>query len=578
MIRSSIDALWDRWANFHPFVRFLMFVAAVALVGLLAVKPGYRAFKAWRLERNLVAAKVAVEDVRMDEARDLSLSVLNAGYQRIEAYRILEKSTASLRDPRHESVARALIFHPEGSAEDRLNGFRGIALESPMGLVGQIWTQLSPENRQDPAFATVFAERLIVGNHLGEAASVLLAVPQAARTVEVERQLVRILIDSGKADGCNEAQRLIAARFPTSEAEASGWLDLLEKIPPLDLQANTLESIRTWLKATADTNPARKALLLARLDYAADFPRRAAIFEESIGRWKESDPQALAGFLVDLGLYERLLEIYPPDRLAGHPELFHPVLKALESTGAWEQVLPLLDAHAQDLPKHERLAHRAMAAARTGDSAGKVREWDAAINAARSSRQGDAFLALHRIAGAAGMQSEAEQAMVEAIRRGRGPLPLYSKLKPLLNSLAAQGNEVTLLEICAIYLPFEPGNPVLLTQYSYLACLSDRVEPATILQSMELLGKALPNELPVQMVLATAYLCVGQPAKAADTLDRLKFDANQLSPSYRAVFLTTQVLTRRITAADPKIAGFPWSSLMPSERRKFSGLIRSAAP
>jgi tetratricopeptide (TPR) repeat protein len=578
MIRPSINALWDRWADFHPFVRFLLFVAALALVGLLAVKPGYRAFKAWRLERNLAAAKVAVEDVRMDEARDLSLTVLRAGDPRIEAYRILEKSTASLRDPRHESVALALIFHPEGADEDRLNGFRGIAPEAPLGLVGQIWTQLSPETQQDPDFAAVFADRLIAGNRLGEAASVLLAVPQAARTAEVERQLVRVLIGSGKADGYDEAQRLIAAKFPTGETEASGWLDLLEKIPPLALKAKTLEPIRTWLGKTAGTHPARKALMLARLDYASDFPRRAVIFDEAIRRWKESDPQALAGFLVDLGLYQRLLEVYPPDRLAGHPGLFPLVLDALERTGAWEQVPPLLDAHGQDLPKHELLAHRAMAAARTGDYAGKVREWDAAINEARSSRQGDALLKLSRIAGAAGMQGEAEQALVEAIRRGRGPLPLYSELKPLLNSLAAQGNEGALLEICATYLPFEPGNPVLLTQYSYLACLSDRVEPATILQSMELLGKALPNELPVQMVLATAYLCVGRPGKAADTLDHLKFDPEQLSPSYQVVFLTTQVLMRRITAEDPKITGFPWSSLMPSERRKFSGLIRSAAP
>jgi hypothetical protein len=205
-----------------------------------------------------------------------------------------------------------------------------------------------------------------------------------------------------------------------------------------------------------------------------------------------------------------------------------------------------------------------------------VRDWNAAINEARSLRQGNALLDLHQIAHAAGLQDQADQAMVEAIRRGRGPLPLYSELKPLLLSLEAQGRDNILLEICATYLAFEQRNPVLLTQYSYLACLSDRVDPAMILQSLQLLGAALSDELPVQMVLATAYLCNGQADMAAETLDNIDFIPDQLSPSFRAIFLTTQVVSGRLARTDRAITEFPWNSLLPSERRKFTSLIRSA--
>ena len=163
---------------------------------------------------------------------------------------------------------------------------------------------------------------------------------------------------------------------------------------------------------------------------------------------------------------------------------------------------------------------------------------------------------------------------MEAIRCGRGPLPLYADLKPLLSSLAQQGQDKTLLEICAIYLPFESANPVLITQLAYLACLNQLIDPMTVLAAMEHLATGFPKEVPIQCVLATAYLCNGQTAKAAQTLDALQLDPAKLSPGYQAAFLTIQVLAGRIARDDARITGFVWKSLLPSERKKFSELIR----
>ena len=176
------------------------------------------------------------------------------------------------------------------------------------------------------------------------------------------------------------------------------------------------------------------------------------------------------------------------------------------------------------------------------------------------------------------MDKEAEQAMVEAIRCGRGPLPLYADLKPLLSSLAQQGKDKILLEICAIYLPFEPANPVLITQLAYLACLNQLLDPETVLAAMEHLAKGFPNEVPIQCVLATAYLCNDQHAKAAATLDRLQLDPARLSPGYQAAFLTIQARSGRIPMDDPRITGMSWKSLLPAERKKFGDLLRAAVP
>ena len=124
----------------------------------------------------------------------------------------------------------------------------------------------------------------------------------------------------------------------------------------------------------------------------------------------------------------------------------------------------------------------------------------------------------------------------------------------------------------------EPGNPVLLTQYAYLACLNNLADAKTIIKAMTPLATAFPKEMPIQCVLATAYLCDGQDAKAAETLDPLNLDPAKLAPGYRAVFLTTQVRNHRLAKDDPQITPFPWKSLQPSERKKFSELIRSAEP
>lgn len=578
MLRSVICSIHDRWVNLHLFVRFLFLAAVVAAIGLWAVKPGYRVFKGWRLERNLAAARVAMDASRMDEARDLSLTVLQAGDPRIEAFRILEKSTASLRDPRHGDIARALISHPEGTDEDRLNGFLGMVLEMPLGVVGQAWAALPAACQKDPRFALAFGGRLIAERRLGEAASVLLAVPEEARDGAVKRSLIRVLIGSGKREGFDEAQRLIAGNFPADGAEGPAWLDLLEEIPPAGLRENLLGPVRSRLAELAAGDPPRVALMLARMDYAAQFASRAAVLEAAVGRWKDVAPERVAGFLSQLGLHQLLLDSIPVARVGEHPGLLPLLLEALEETGAWQQVAPLLDAHGPLLPKAEELAHRAVLVSHTGNASGLNQAWAAALDEAKASPQTGTLLKLHRLAADAGMAAEAEQALVEAIRLGRGPLPLYADVKPLLGSLQQQGRENVLLEICAIYLRFEPGNPVLLTQYAYLACLNDLADPATVLKALLPMAEAFPKETPIQMVLATVYLCAGQNDRAAAILDPLQLDPASLPPAYRATLLASRVLNRKLPKSDPLVTEFPWKSLLPSERKKFSELIRSAGP
>ena len=98
MLARATEKWHGHWADINPWLRFLIVAAVLAVLGLIAGKPAYQKFKDWRLARNLAAAKVAVTEERMEDARDLSLTVLRAGDPQIETFRVLEKSMGALRD------------------------------------------------------------------------------------------------------------------------------------------------------------------------------------------------------------------------------------------------------------------------------------------------------------------------------------------------------------------------------------------------------------------------------------------------------------------------------------------------
>lgn len=576
MTRDFITLFLHRWANLPHFARLLLWAVFLGGAGLLVFKPTHRWFRQWRVERNLEGAREAVTKTRMQEARDLSLSVLQTGDPRIDAVRILEASMAALQDPRHEQIARALITHPEGTDEDRLTGFRSVVENAPLGLVGQSWVALPENCRKDPRFAQVFAERLIDSKRFGEAASVLLSVPPDLRDPAVNRSLIRVLIGSGKKDGFDEAQRLIATGFPETGCEQEPWFDLLESIPPLCLQGGLLQPIRSRLESSTVGSPARRSLMLSRLEYATRFSERSAILTQIQASWANKEPVETAKFLQTLGLHQTLLTTYPNEALATQPAIFSLLLKSSIQAFDWQRLKELIDQHQGRLSRLEELAYRAVITAKTGKPGDLADSWAAAMNEASASTAGNPYLTLRSIAENCGMPSEANQAMLAAIRKGSGPLPLYSDLKPLLITLAQEGNEHALLEISAIYLIYEPGNPVLITQYAYLACLNDLADPDTILKALAPLAKELPKEIPLLCAVAAAQLCANEPDKALETLAPFDLKLDQLPPSFRIVPLAGQVLTGALAATDPLVREFPWKSLLPSERRKFGDMIRKA--
>jgi hypothetical protein len=252
------------------------------------------------------------------------------------------------------------------------------------------------------------------------------------------------------------------------------------------------------------------------------------------------------------------------------------LIDVYKHNSSWDKLNLLLDSKRLNTSKLEVLAYRAFSASYKGDAGSAVQNWSFALSEAQSSPLSAPYLMLHKMATAWGMKEYAEQSLIEAIRDGKGPLPLYSDLNALLNLLVSQGREKLILEICAIYLSFEPSNVVLLTQYSYLACLNNLADPEVVLKAIEPVATAFPNELPLQCVLASIYLAANQYAKAAAVIDRLKIEPDKLNPGYKAIYLETQVLNQRLKKSDPKVVKFSLDPLLPSEKKIFTRLISLA--
>lgn len=578
MIRDHFNSIYTRWLNWPPFIRLLGVLVIIGGTGLIIAGPGYRHFKKWKMDQNLVKAEKAVVEDRMTEARDRALTFLRSGDDDIKAFRALEKSMASLRDPRHLQIAASLISHPDATREDHLRGFTALVGTTPLGIVGQSWQSLSQEERAESSFAAPFAERLLSEQRLSEAAQVLMGIPEEARSAEVRQMIARVLIATNSQEGLIEAQKVIVNGLTKDPDKISGWLSILEVLPIDELDENLLWPIRKLALNPSDSYAARLAFAKIRLDCALASPAVGPIISETLQKWRESEPVFVAQLLRDLFQKEKILETFTVADLEFHPDLFPALFQAAIDTADWEKATAFLDSAETHFPKFLALFHRTLLASKMGDRNRMSESWREALAEAQNDPLNRNLLELQKLAAGNGLAEFAQAALLTAIRLGRGPLPLYEDLKPLLQDLWTRDQDNILLEVCSIYRNFEPSNPMLFTQYAYLACVNDAIEPTQLSGFLEKLAAALPQEIPVQTTYATVLLSAGEFETAARILAPFTSRVDELRPELRIVFLVTEVCTGKIKADDPQIKTFPWNELRASERRKFEALINQLNP
>jgi len=572
MIRDRLDSLHEFWAHRHWLVKLLIVSVILAVVVALAGRPVYRQVVEWRCDHNLDRAGEALRSGRLDEARSLSFAVMQLRPGDLDALRLAEQAMEKLGDPRSGDAARFVFGHTGANDDDRRRCWSVITARLPLGQVGQAWNQLDAERQQEPDFLFPFVDRLIAERHWKDAVTALAPQDFANTSTEIERRVLAILIGSGNPEGFLDAQTRLLDRIECGAEDIGELLPVLDPLPQEHLHQPLAQALAQWLERRPDAGPAN-CLAVARFQIAtASGEDAVARVNAEIARWREQAPAELVGWLLRIDRPEQALDVAP----AGRPdevEMYRLQSQAFADLERWEELSDHLAERPLGMPKLEWFCDQAIAASMCGDTARFGEAWTNATGEGEIGAANGSYLKLARLAKGGGLEMEAEHAMLQAIRAGQGPLPLYRELAPLLKSLYGQGKARELFDIVSAYLSFEPWNPAVLVQYCYLGSLNGHVDAGFARDLLEQCRQKLDNALPVRCTIALAELLAGDHARALEASDVVGADWSAASPEYRIIHGIALATNGWEIEADMALNGVSWAGLMPLEHKVLSELL-----
>ena len=183
--------------------RLILWAIIALLVGIaFAAKPAYRAFRTYRINSNLEAAKTAARHQDWASARDHARSVLLARHD-FEAYRIWARALAKLGAPSTYMAAAELFTNARATREDLLESLQVMALQAPQAVALSAYASLPPQVRDQASFRAAIVPLLILRGQTDIAEKCLREVIRPTDAPHVPLERLRTL--------CNRPQ---ASRLP----------------------------------------------------------------------------------------------------------------------------------------------------------------------------------------------------------------------------------------------------------------------------------------------------------------------------------------------------------------------------
>ena len=574
-----IEKAHDFWADLNPWLKGMLVAALVAALGYFGGRPAYRAFRSWRCTQNLAEAREKMSQGDAPRARELALAVLHLDGNRFEAIQILGQTMPSLSDPLAPSVAMTLLADPRSSEEDREHSFQTIVENCPLAMAGTAWNQIGPERQKQMPYRLAFVRRLIDQTNYSEASGLLRECANLAEEPQLEAERIRLLVLSRDEGAWKEAQERSRTVCKADGPEAGRILTLIEGIPADHIDPACAAAAMDWLGAHKEQVEIGPRLAVEYLRLAAKCPnpdpeRRKLV--ESVAR---EAPDQIALWLVRHNHVDEALAILPNEDQARTAAWFLARCEVLRAAEHWTEWKDLLVRAPPQISRMEVACDLAIACDRLGQIGPRLAAWNTAMAEAGTGSSGNNYLVLAQRAEKAGLQAQAEDAMVQAILLGRGRLPLFQRLQPLILSLAKQGRERDLLQVESALLGLEPANPVLIANHAYLACLTGSVAPPALRERLAPLRKVLPNAVPVRCVLAATWLADAKGPEAMAELQIEGVDWRTASPGYRAIYGAALLCNGRTDQAEQILKDLPWPELLPCERQFFHDVRnRTASP
>ena len=544
------------------------------LIGLgFAVKTAYRAYREYKLDRNLEAAKVAARVEDWGAARDLARSVLIARAGDFEAFRIWFQALAHLNEPRTYLVAAALFTDPRSSREVRMDALRVLAKQAPQAVTLSAYASLGKDLQHEPAALAAIAPLLIQRGETAYVEKVLRASPALASDPEIQLELLRSLCSRPSVERVAEARTLFAGLVKADASEpALEALRLLGETPGGLAPGPPLPPLPEWVKVQPKATTLHHLLALQPAIEAS--PATAeSVFQQAITRFLGTDPGTLGDWLIRHDQAARVAELLAEPAQTSATAFISRLHALLLLKNNAEITAALSAPPASCDPVGLELVKAAVARLH-GDVAAETSAWTRALDQATFDQSRNRCFEIVRYAELLKASKVADDAWVAAIRVGWGPIPLYADLRKLYASLAAQGRSEDLLAVYASLLRFEPYTPELLNNYYYLALLHGVVTPAAATTALGNLVAANPQATEFLPALAMAYLSNDQPIPALQLLPAMK-ESKRINPvAWKAMGGTALFLTGDVAAAENLLNGLDWSIFMNCERVAFRRLLR----
>ena len=553
--------------------RMLLDAGIVALLigaGFL-VKPAYRLYREYRVDRNLAAATTASQHEDWSTARDKARSVLLARQNDFEAFRIWSRACGKLGEPRAYMAAAQFFNDPRATRDDLLEALRLMALQAPQAMVLGAYDKLPKDLRAQAPFRAAVVPLFIQRGEIAAAERGLREVASPTNEPEVRLELLRTLCSHPDAGRVAEARRIFAELIAThADAQALAALIILGDGSRGLASGSTLPDLPAWLK----NQPQATAIhhLLGMHPALDARPEEAdSLYQAASARFLTTEPGVLGTWLVRHGKAELAVSALAEPALTD-PDAYLARLHALLRLERSDELVAALAAPPTAVDPVEMEIVKAIHAAKVGDQIAADSAWVRVLNQAAFDTTRNRFIEIARVAEACGAKDAAVNAWVAAVRLGWGPLPLYQDLRHVIASLSAQGRSDDLLAMCQTLLRFEPGNPDLINNFHYLSLLNGSLPPDKIIPLQTKMAGQLTKP-PYFATLMLAEILGGRPNDALTRLPGFA-DSKAVAPMMKtALEGCARVLAGESEAGSELLKTVDWNGFMRQERIVFSELL-----
>jgi hypothetical protein len=545
-------------------------IVVVLVVLGFSAKPAYRAFREYRIQRNLEAAKAAARTEDWGTARDKAYSVLIVRPD-FDAFRIWTRALGKLGEPRTFTAVVELFTDSRATREDRLEALRVMVLQAPQAVALSAYDILPKELRDQASFRAAIIPLLIQRGEIDVAERGLREVAQPGDEPKVQLEILRTLCSRPQAARVAEARRIFAELLVgKADEEALAALLILGDTPGGLAAGKPLPDLTEWLKCQPKATAIHHLLgmhpALEAQPEAAD-----RLYQTAIARFGATDPGVLGTWLIRHGKAAKAATLLE-EPAQTRSDAYLARLRALLRLQQESDIVAALAKPPVSVDPVELEILQATFALQRSDPTAAEAAWTRALNRAACDNSRNRFIEIARAAESLGAKDAVENAWVAAMRLGWGPLPLYRDLCPVVASLAAKGRSEDLLALYQALLRFEPLNPEVLSNFYYLALIHASLSPAEVVTALVELA-AQQDKPEYQATLMLAEMLAGRPADALARLPQVRNGKGVAPMMLAALEGSARVLGGETEAGAVLLGQVDWSGFMRQERLVFRDLL-----